>query len=107
MRLLNWILNLYWRPIMSKIDELLALVREGNDVLTEVASDVDALVARLPEDGGLSAAEVTQLKTELEGHVSRMREVASKYEAPIDPPVPDPGPEPTDLPPVENSENNT
>ncbi len=67
------------RSIMAKQDELLAELVAANDATNEIASDLDALLARL--DGGLSPAEADAVKAEISKLKDRLTGVAAKYTA--------------------------
>ncbi len=51
---------------MATKDEVNALVSGINDRLTKISADITAIKAQLPTEGGLTAAEVAELKASLQ-----------------------------------------
>lgn len=64
--------------LMSKADELKAELVEANNVTNELANDVDDLVKRIAE-GGLSAAEADEVKTQLTALKTKLQGVAAVH----------------------------
>lgn len=72
--------------IMATVNELLVELAEANVTTNEIAADVDVLLSKLA-DGGLSAAETEQVRTEIVALKSRLQGVAAKYTPDVVPPV--------------------
>ena len=64
--------------IMAKVDDLLADLKEANATTDEIANDVDVLLSKLVA-GGLTAAETTQVQSEIAALKTRLQGVAAKY----------------------------
>lgn len=60
-----------------------------NTTTNEIATDIDELIAKLTQPGGMSEAEAAEVVTELRAVSTTLKGVASKYPAvpPVEPPV--------------------
>lgn len=65
--------------IIAKVDELLQELVEANTATNEIASDLDDLIAKL--SGGLSASEAEAVKTEIAALKTRLQGVAATHTA--------------------------
>jgi len=71
--------------IMSALDDVKATLADIGKDLDEIDGDIDELIAKLPASGGMSAAEVAELKTLLDGVKTHTREAADKVPEPPTP----------------------
>jgi len=67
--------------LMAKADEMLADLQEANATTTEIADDLDALLAKQAA-GGLSPEEATAVDDQIKALGVKLRGVAAKYPVP-------------------------
>lgn len=63
--------------MMAKVDDLKAELVAANEATNEIASDLDALIARLA--GGLSDAEATEVQGQITALKEKLQSVAAKH----------------------------
>lgn len=76
--------------LMASASQMLADLQEANLVTNNIAVDVEALLAKLAA-GGLSAAEATEVQSQIAALKDRLKGVAAKYDSGA---VVDPGGDP-------------
>lgn len=90
---LNLNVNLNWNPqldmilgvlqnIMSAFDDIKALITGIATDVAEIEGDLDEVIAKLPAEGSLDAAQVAEIRTMLTGTKTKTREVADKVPEP-------------------------
>lgn len=68
--------------IMAAFEDLKAVLGEINGTTNEIASDIDEIIAKLNQPGGLTEAQAQEIVTDLRGHSDTLKAVAAKYPAP-------------------------
>lgn len=85
------------KKIMAAVDDMRAELGAINEATNEIASDVEALINRVPESGGLSAADAQAIRGEMAAVKDKLKGVAAQY--PVV--VVEPPPPPVEEPPVD------
>lgn len=75
------------RNIMAAFEDLKVVLGEINGTTNEIATDIDELIAKLSQPGGLTEAQAQEIVTDLRGHSETLKAVASKYPPPTPPPA--------------------
>lgn len=70
------------RRIMAAYEDLKSVLGEINGTTNEIASDLDELIAKLSQPGGLTEAQAQEIVSDLSGHSTTLKNVAAKYPAP-------------------------
>ena len=70
---------------MAAFDDLKAELGVLNGTTNEIAADIDELIARLGQSGGLTEAQAQEIIADLRGHSETLKGVAAKYPAPEPP----------------------
>lgn len=74
--------------IMAAYENLKAILGEINGTTNEIADDVDEVIAKLSNPGGLTEAQAQEIIRDLGGASTKLKEVAAKYPVPTPPAEP-------------------
>ena len=67
------------KKIMGAVEDMRAELGGINEATNEIAADVDALINRVPESGGLSAADAQAIRGEMAAVKDKLKGVAAQY----------------------------
>lgn len=70
------------RNIMAAFEDLKTVLGEINGTTNEIAADLDEVIAKLNQPGGLTEAQAQEIVDDLRRHSDTLKGVAAKYPAP-------------------------
>jgi len=74
------------KNIMAAFEDIKRELGVINGTTNEIAADIDELIAKLSQTGGVTEAQAQEIVTDLQGLSTTLKGVASKY--PVQPPPP-------------------